>query len=490
MKQNLKISLSIMAVMIMTAIIFSECTKTINKCMPLTSSSKKAKELAWEAQAILADGFTTKAIELFKQALELDSNFVAANIWYGQNAGLSSSKKHEYFLRAEKNMENVPEAEQHMTKSYLALEKGDRETVVNELKEIIKLYPEDNYMLRLIAVRYYGFGQYENALEYAKKSYLADTNFAAIVYYQGYVLATMGKTEEAENWYKKAIAMKPGVPLYYNNYGQLLRVKGRIDEALEMHKKAVEIGSDYLGNLYLGHCYIARGEYALAREYYSKAFDLSVTDVQKNTVLLNEVNSYLYESKLAEACAAFDKCIDFEKKSGVMNIQVIDNTYNKGLCYLLYKDIPNAEKYINEGTGLINTLNLTETELNNYRKYAIFWEGWFQASIGKTADAQKSLEEFKKSMKDEAELNSMIVFWNAFQGIVAFSKKNWADADKFLSEVNAAVPNYYVGLACQNAGNNEKAREIFTKIVNNNLVGMQLAMVKPFAKNKLAELNR
>jgi hypothetical protein len=143
-----------------------------------------------------------------------------------------------------------------------------------------------------------------------------------------------------------------------------------------------------------------------------------------------------------------------------------------------------------DSDALINTLKLSQTDLNNYTKYGIFYEGWFQATEGKSADAQKSLEEFIKSMKDEAELNAMKAAGDDLQGIVAYSKKNWRDAVKFMAPLNMAIPNYFAGLAYQNGGEKEKAKEVFKKIANNNLIGLQIAMVKPFAKNKLIELNK
>jgi tetratricopeptide (TPR) repeat protein len=489
MRKRLTNPIKIIASIILLVII-NECSSTDKKFMPLTSSSSKAIQIALEAQALNVDGFTPKAVELYKQALELDPNFVAVNLWYGQNAGLSNDQRHEYFMKAEKNKNKVTAAEQHMIKSYLANEKDDVEAVTNELKEIIKLYPKDKYVLRLLAVRYYAYGQFDNALEYAKKSCQADTSFAAASYYQGYILATMGKTEEAEKWYKKSISMNPGVPMYYFNYGQLLRNVGRIDEAIEMYNKIPGADTDYSVNLFLGHCYTAKGEYVKARESYQKSFDLSVNDVQKNAQLLNIAYSYLYEEKLDEACSSIDKCIEFEKKSSEMKIQIIENNFNKSYCYYFYNDMTNADKFLKEGLALINTLKLSETDLNNYTKYGIFHKGWLLAVSGKSAEAEKCMEDFRDSMKDEAELNAMKATWDALRGIVAFSRKNWTDAEIFLESSKTPFSNYYLGLIYQNKGEKEKAKEVFIKIVNNNLIGLQMAIVKPFAKKKLIELSK
>jgi len=52
------------------------------------------------------------------------------------------------------------------------------------------------------------------------------------------------------------------------------------------------------------------------------------------------------------------------------------------------------------------------------------------------------------------------------------------------------MSKYYLGLIYQNEGEKINARDVFTKIANNNSIGLQIALVKPFAKNKLIELNK
>lgn len=57
-----------------------------------------------------------------------------------------------------------------------------------------------------------------------------------------------------------------------------------------------------------------------------------------------------------------------------------------------------------------------------------------------------------------------------------------------MASLNISVPYYFAGLAYQNEG--EKEKEVFTKIANSNSIGLQISLVKPFAKNKLIELSK
>lgn len=474
---------------ITVAMMIFGCTSGDKMYMPVTTSSKKAGALINEGRILFVNGYNAKATLLFEKAMELDKNCPVLNLWYANSSGLGNIKRAEFLAIAGDNISSATEAEQHYIKAYLANEKGNREEAINEMKAAIALHPGDKYLYRSLASFYDNYGQFENALEYAKKSYEADTTFANAIFQQGYILGRMGKTDEAEKMYKKAIVVNPDIPYFYNNYAVMLRGAGKIDDAIAMHKLAIEKGSDYSAYLYLGHCYTIKGEFPSARENYSKAYENSTNDPQKNNDLYFIACTYLYESDVPGACAILDKVAAYDRKVGNMDVEIINSVVNKGFVYLLYNDLTNAEKYINEGIALIPTLTLTENDNANLKKNAILWQGWLQAFSGKPDEAEKSLELFKNTLKDEAEVASMKSYLKTLEGIVAFSRKNWADAASLLTEANATVPSYLAGLAYLNAGNKEKARQVFTSIVANNLVGFQLALTKPFAKEKLAEMS-
>jgi len=50
-----------------------------------------------------------------------------------------------------------------------------------------------------------------------------------------------GRNEEAAEAYKQAIALKPDVPGYYNNLGNVLARAGKIDEAKSAYTKSAEL---------------------------------------------------------------------------------------------------------------------------------------------------------------------------------------------------------------------------------------------------------
>jgi tetratricopeptide (TPR) repeat protein len=68
-----------------------------------------------------------------------------------------------------------------------------------------------------------------------------DPNAALVFFKLGEAYDAAGRNEEAVEAYKQAIALKPEVPGYYNNLGNVLARAGKIDEAKAAYTKSAEL---------------------------------------------------------------------------------------------------------------------------------------------------------------------------------------------------------------------------------------------------------
>ena len=68
-----------------------------------------------------------------------------------------------------------------------------------------------------------------------------DPNAALVSFKLGEAYDSAGRNEEAAEAYKQAIALKPEVPGYYNNMGNVLARAGKIDEAKAAYTKSAEL---------------------------------------------------------------------------------------------------------------------------------------------------------------------------------------------------------------------------------------------------------
>jgi tetratricopeptide (TPR) repeat protein len=486
MKNKTQKQIPLLIALFSVIIMITGC-KSKDTNMPVTTRSEKAKSLFLEARVQMFENNPKMYTDLLKQALDLDKDFALANLYYGYS-GLGSIDREKFLNAAYDKISTVSETEKHLILAFIAYSKGIQDSVIKEMKKAIELSPNDKYLALTLANVFDSYGKYEDALVYARKSYESDTLFSNAVNYQGYLLWRLKKADEAEKMYKKSIEMNPANSAFYNNYGQLLRGKGKLDEAIAMHKKALEIRQDYLSYLFLGHCYVAKNDYPAARENYLKAFDVSVNNGQKNFCLESVGSTYLYEGNLPDALFAFDKRADFNKKLGKMDVEIIQSLIYKIISCQIYKDFVNSEKYITQVKDLVSSLELTETDRSNYKKYSILLDGFQNAYSGNNKEAEKYLAQFEKQLNG-TEKNAYSNDINEIRGIVESNKGNY-DAAIALLEKSSTYAQYYTGLIYEKTGKAEKAKEIFSNIAGNNLTSFDLAVVKPFAKKKLAELTK
>ncbi|MDM8002148.1 MAG: tetratricopeptide repeat protein [Bacteroidota bacterium] len=454
--------------------------------MPVTTSSPKAKALFLEAMAqVFENGDQAKCTGLLKKALEIDPDFALANTWYAF-MGVGSIDQEKYLAAALAQADKVSVPEKHFVRSYSAFAKRNYDEAVSEMKAAVEAAPGDRYVLFHMANILGNIGKYSEALEYAKLSSEKDPKFGAALDFQGILLRNLNRPEESEKAFIRAIELNPANTQFLNDYAQLLRSRNRIDEAISMHKKALSIRQDYLSNLFLGHCYVAKDNYPEAREQYLKAKEASSTNGQKSFCLESVGYTYLYEGNLPEALAAFDRMANFDRQSPGMNDQIINADIDKAYSCLLYEEYEKYNRYLADMKEHTATLDLTESDKTLFNMYQIIVEGYLYAYKGDTEKAQLFLERFENSL-NASEKNQYKADLMEVKGLIDFHKGNYTEAIANL-EQGGTMAQYYAGLAYEKLGNKEKARETYQKISDNKLTGFDLAATKPFARKRLAML--
>jgi len=125
-----------------------------------------------------------------------------------------------------------------------------------------------------LGIEYMRQGMYEASLEKLEKALRQDPSLPvahssiAILYEQ------LGETELADKHYRKAYNLNPKDPMVLNNYGQYLCRNGRLDEADEMFRKALQDPLYRYPEMILtnaGLCADKRPDIELAEKYFRQA---------------------------------------------------------------------------------------------------------------------------------------------------------------------------------------------------------------------------
>lgn len=194
-----------------------------------------------------------KAIEHFQQATSLDPNYALAY------AGLADS----YLL--------LPGYDRAVS---------PRETSIRAREFAFKARSLDESLAEAhVAVgrvlEYYDF-DFRGAERELKRAIELDSNYAFAFQSYGYLLASLGRHDEAEANYKKALALEPASPEVYRSYALSLMLARRYDECEEQLNKAIELEPQYVLTYYsLAGVNILRGRYQEGMEAYARSREVA-----------------------------------------------------------------------------------------------------------------------------------------------------------------------------------------------------------------------
>ncbi len=110
---------------------------------------------------------------------------------------------------------------------------------------ITKEFPKHPFTWKVLAVVLKQNGRIEESLAASKKSVQLNPKDAEAYYNLGIVMQDLGKLDEAETVYKKAITLKPDHKAH-NNLGIVMQDLRRLDEAEANYKKAIAMKPDFV----------------------------------------------------------------------------------------------------------------------------------------------------------------------------------------------------------------------------------------------------
>ena len=106
-------------------------------------------------------------------------------------------------------------------------------------------FPKNSFSWKVLAAALKQNGKISESLVAGQKSVKLDPQDAEAYYNLGIVLQEMGRLDEAEAIYKKAITLKPDHKVH-NNLGIVMQELGRLDEAESIYKKAITLKPDFI----------------------------------------------------------------------------------------------------------------------------------------------------------------------------------------------------------------------------------------------------
>jgi tetratricopeptide (TPR) repeat protein len=282
-------------------------------------------------------------------------------------------------------------------------------------------------------------------------------------------------------------APAPGGPADLVKQGEKLNSEGKQDEALALYKKALQESPNlYEAHLDAGIALDLKGDYAGAREHFSKAIELAPADA-KPQALRAMAMSYAFEGKADEA-AKFEQQV-FDARVAKNDFAGAAGTANElARIYLEAGDTDHAFKWYRMGYDTaLQTQRMTDADKN---LWLFRWEhaqARIAARRGKADEAWQHVAAAKAAL-DKANNPDQASFFPYLTGYVAFYTGDYKTAIADLQKADQKDPLILALLAeaYEKSGDKTQATDYYKKVLASNAHNPTNAFARPLAKKKVA----
>ena len=281
-------------------------------------------------------------------------------------------------------------------------------------KNTVNTSPSKEKIIEL-AFKFHSQGNIQEAAKYYQyfinqgfRDHRVFSNFGAI-------LESVGKLEEAEILFKKAIEVKPNYAVAYSNLGNILKNLGRLKEAIISYQKAIEIKPDFVeAYSNLGNIFQELGKLKEAEFSARKAIELNPDFANAYNLLANVLNNLQNKN---EAIKFKSKYLTLKSK----NIKTESNLKNVIDLY--------SKKIIQQDNIPTFFDNALENHIVNRNSSDIDYSYIFETLIKSKNNRFISYEERKTITKNKMQINGLPVLTS--QGTHSLIK--WKEYDLYKS---------------------------------------------------------
>jgi len=246
----------------------------------------------------------TEARQSFQKALSFDSTFAMAYYRLAELSYATRPEQRDCVARAMKYSERATWKEQRYIKAQALDLGGTPAKAIEELQKIVERYPDEKDAYQWMGKYYEELGLLQRAASQFEKVVAIDPMYKEAYNYLVYMYDGLGDFEKSLWAINQYISLAPDEANPYDTRGDLYAWNGKIDEAIDSYKKALQIKPDF-SILDLGILYIFKREYALAES----TFQVMIGSAEKET--RSQGRAYLcllpaYQGQFARAQAIIE----------------------------------------------------------------------------------------------------------------------------------------------------------------------------------------
>jgi tetratricopeptide (TPR) repeat protein len=272
---------------------------------PVTTSSAAAARYFETGMVHYENHRWNFALRDWREAVALDPNFALAYTWICFTT-TDPAEESQDRAKAKALLTSITPAEQAMVRWMAGAHENNYVEGIQAMNDVAQMYPHDKRLNFLIGYWLYKLDEYERSKTFTLKALDEDPAYATAYNQLGYLYSRGREYDKAIDALQKYVKLLPNEPNPHDSYGEVLRLSGRFEDALEQYRIALKIDPTfYISQKELGETYAVMGQGERAREEYAKAIHEAPSNGLKAEYLQKSAMTWLRDQKYDDADKAY-----------------------------------------------------------------------------------------------------------------------------------------------------------------------------------------
>jgi len=172
---------------------------------------------------------------------------------------------------------------------------------ISAMNDLLAKYPRDQRLAYLAGDWLMKQQRYEQAVTVLERALVLSPDYAAALNDVAYGYADLGNFDKAFAAMDRYVALEPDQPNPHDSYGEILRMAGKLDSALEQYRMSIRIDPNFGSELGVADTYAVMGKEREAREEYDRAIVFAPSNADRVQRELQSAVTWIRENNRKQA---------------------------------------------------------------------------------------------------------------------------------------------------------------------------------------------
>ena len=263
--------------------------------LPVTTSSPEARRKFEHAMRNFEDYRLNESLQHLREAVKADPKFAQAFILIAK-ISRDPVEQAAARRRAKSLASEVSPGEQMLIRWLADAQEDDYLPAIAAMNDLLAMFPDDHRLAFLAGDWLTLQERYEQATVVLQHALAFYQDYPAALNDLAYTYAFAGDFDKAFATMERYAALEPDEPNPHDSYGEILRMAGKFDAALEQYRMSVHIDPNFGSEVGIADTYALMGREQDARDEYDRAIVFAGTQSDKVQYELQSAVTWIREN--------------------------------------------------------------------------------------------------------------------------------------------------------------------------------------------------